>query len=98
MLYDIRLQAEKKAPGIIKQEAKQKLQKLKEKQAPALLLIEIFFIATVIIALRAFFDPGIELIPWSRVGIGPPITTIASRLIHFFIPSLPLGLDLAADL
>ena len=73
--------AQKMAPGIIKQEAKSKLAKAKEPQAPALLLIEFFFIAAVIIALRAYFDPDMELIPWSRIGIGPPATTALNFVI-----------------
>jgi len=73
--------AQKSAPGIIKEEAKQKLQKAKEPQAPALLVIEIFFVVVVVLALRAFFDPDIELIPWSRLGLGAPFTTIINAVI-----------------
>ncbi len=80
--------AEKKAPGIIKQGVKQKLQKVREPQAAALLLVEIFFVATVVLALRAFFDPQLELIPWSRVGIGPPVTTV----VNVFIALVVLGI------
>lgn len=78
-------QAQKRAPGIIKQQAKQKLKKVKEPQTPALLLIEILFIAVVIIALRAYFDPDIELIPWSTIGLGPPLTTFVNVVIALVV-------------
>ena len=77
--------AQKMAPSIIKQQAKQKLGKVKEPQAPALLLIEVLFIAVVILALRAFFDPEIELIPWSRLGLGPPLTTVVNVIISLVV-------------
>jgi len=75
-------QAQKRAPGIIKEEAKKKLRKIKyEPQAPALLVIEILFVATVVLALHAYFDPEIELIPWSKVGLEAPFTTLINTLI-----------------
>jgi len=78
--------AEKLAPGIIKEEAKKKLHTLKSRpQEPALLFIEFFFVVVVIIALRAYLDPDIELIPWSAVGIGPPITTIVNAAIAIIV-------------
>ena len=74
--------AEKAAPGIIKQQAKQKLCKAKEEpQAPALLLIEAAFVIAIIIAVQAYIDPELELIPWSEIGLGPPATTVINAVI-----------------
>lgn len=74
--------AEGKAPGMIKREAGQKLSMIrKEPQAPALLLIEAAFVVALVLAVRAYLDPEVELIPWSSVGIGPPVTTIVNTVI-----------------
>ena len=74
--------AESRAPGIIKEQAKQKLAKVrKEPQAAALLLIELSFIVVLVLAIMAYLDPEIELIPWSRAGIDPPVTTVANAVI-----------------
>jgi len=74
--------AEKKAPGIIKETAKQKLSKIKtEPQAPALLFIDFLFVVVVVLALKAYFDPQEELIPWSKAGIYAPYTTIINAVI-----------------
>jgi len=75
-------EAQKRAPGIIKEAAKEKIGMIKsEPQAPALLLIEFLFVAVLIIAMRAYLDPELELIPWSKLGIGPPITTVVNAVI-----------------
>ncbi len=78
--------AQKAAPGIIKEQAKQKLRKAKtEPQAPALLLIEAAFIITLVIAAWAYLDPEVELIKWSEVGIGPPLTTAINAVIAVIV-------------
>ena len=78
--------AQKAAPGIIKAEVKQKLSRIKtEPQAPALLLIEAAFIITLVIAAWAYLDPEIELIKWSKVGIGPPLTTAINAVIAVIV-------------
>jgi len=78
--------AQKKAPGIIKQQARQKLGLMKsEPQAAALLFVEFLFVAVLVLALRAYLDPGIELIPWSRLGIGPPFTTGLNAVIAIIV-------------
>ena len=78
--------AQKKAPGIIKDEVRNKIKKIKtEPQAPALLLVEFMFVVVLIVAMRAYLDPEIELIPWSTVGINPPITTVVNAVIAFVV-------------
>ena len=78
--------AEKSAPGIIKQAAKEKLRNAKnDPRAPALLLIDFMFVAAVVIAIYAYFDPELELIPWSKVGLMPPYTTIINAVIAIVI-------------
>jgi hypothetical protein len=78
--------AEKAAPGIIKEEARQKLRKIKkEPQAPALLLIEAAFVIVLILAVQAYIDPELELIPWSEVGLGPPLTTAINAVIAVIV-------------
>ena len=79
-------EAQKNAPGIIKEVAKEKIAKLKnEPQAPALLFIEFLFIAVVVVAIRAYLDPEVELIPWSRLGLEEPITTIVNGIIALVV-------------
>lgn len=78
--------AEKKAPGIIKETAKQKLSKIKtEPQAPALLFIDFLFVVVVVMALKAYLDPYTELIPWSQVGIYAPYTTAINAVIAVIV-------------
>ncbi len=79
-------EAQKKAPGAIKESARRKLKKAREEpQAPALLLIEFLFVATVVLAITAFMDEDLELIPWSAAGIGPPITTVVNGIIAVIV-------------
>jgi len=81
--------AQMEAPGIIKGVAKEKLVKIKnEPQAPALLLVEFLFVAVVVIALRAYLDPEVELIPWSTIGLQEPFTTIVNAIIAFAMLAL----------
>ena len=78
--------AEKSAPGIIKQAAKEKLRNAKQDpRAPALLLIDFMFVAAVVVAIYAYFDPELELIPWSRIGLVSPFTTIINTVIAIAI-------------
>ena len=78
--------AEKEAPGIIKQAAKEKLRNAKEDpRAPALLLIDFMFVAAVVVAIYAYFDPELELIPWSRIGLTSPVTTIINAVVAIII-------------
>ena len=80
MLYN----AQQMAPSIIKETALEKISTLKyEPQAPALLFIEFLFVALLVIALRAYLDPEVELIPWSLLGLQAPVTTIVNALIAF---------------
>lgn len=84
--YPRLFEAQKNAPGIIKDVAKEKILKMKsEPQAPALLLIEFLFVAVVVVSLRAYLDPGVELIPWSRLGLEEPVTTIVNAVIAFAV-------------
>ncbi len=77
-------QAGKKAPKMIKQEAKKRLSNAKaDPRIAALLLVEFLFVVLVVIALQAYLDPEVELIPWSRLGIGPPYTTVINAVIAF---------------
>jgi hypothetical protein len=79
-------QAGKEAPSVIKQEAKKKLRNAKtDPRTAALLLIEFMFVAVVVVALQAYLDPDIELIPWSKAGIGPPYTTAINAVIAFLV-------------
>lgn len=78
--------AEKKAPGIIKQTAKEKFGKIRaEPQAPALLFIDFLFVVVVIMALKAYFDPYTELIPWSQFGVYAPYTTIINAVVAVIV-------------
>ncbi len=78
--------AEKSAPGIIKQAAKEKLRNARhDPRAPALLLIDFMFVAAVVVAIYAYFDPELELIPWSRIGLTSPATTIINAIIAIAI-------------
>ena len=78
--------AEKNAPGIIKQAAKEKLSNARhDPRAPALLLIDFMFVTAVVVAIYAYFDPDLELIPWSRVGLTSPVTTIINAVIAIII-------------
>ena len=78
--------AERNAPGIIKQAAKEKFRNAKnDPRAPALLLIDFMFVTAVVVAIYAYFDPELELIPWSRVGLTSPVTTIINAIIAIII-------------
>lgn len=79
-------EAQRKAPGIIVEEARKKLRKAREEpQAPALLLIEFMFVVVVVFSMQAYLDPDLELIPWSEVGIGPPVTTVVNAAIAVIV-------------
>lgn len=81
--------AQKAAPSMIRMAAKEKLRNAKEDpRAPALLVIDFMFVATVVVALVAYFDPELELIPWSGIGIGPPFTTIINAVIALAVLGL----------
>lgn len=81
--------AQKAAPSMIKVAAREKLRNAKEDpRAPALLVIDFMFVATVVVALVAYFDPELELIPWSSVGISPPFTTIINAVIAIAVLGL----------
>ena len=81
--------AQKEAPGIIKEAAKQKLKKTKEDpRVAALFLIDFLFVVVVIMAVRAYLDPEIEFIPWSAAGLGPPVTTIVNAAIAVVVLAL----------
>ncbi len=67
--------AQKQAGSTIKQAAKEKMVKVKDKRAIALILIELMFVAVVVIAAYAFFEPNFALIRWEKANIYPPLTT-----------------------
>jgi len=78
--------AQKIAPGIIKQEARQKLRKAKEEpQAAALLLIEFMFVIVAVFSMQAYLDPDLELIPWSQLNLKPPVTTVLNAAIALIV-------------
>lgn len=82
-------QAQKRAPGIIKQEAKRKLRNAKDDpRVAALLLIDFMFVIVVVLAIRAYLDPELELIPWSAAGLGPPLTTVVNTIIAVVVLAL----------
>lgn len=81
--------AQKAAPSMIRMAAKEKLRNAKEDpRAPALLVIDFMFVATVVVALVAYFDPELEIIPWSSIGKGPPFTTIINAVIALAVLGL----------
>ena len=84
--HPLLFKAEKSASGIIKQAAKEKLCNAKnDPRAPALLLIDFMFVTAVVVASYAYFDPELELIPWSKVGLTSPVTTIINAVIASII-------------
>ena len=75
-------QAQQLAKGTIKKKTVEKLKVPKtDTRAAALLLVEILFVFAVVITITAWLDPDVELIPWSRVGVLPPLTTIFNTII-----------------
>jgi hypothetical protein len=73
------LAAQEAAPETIKARAREKLSA--EPRAAALLLIQFLFAFAVVLTIAAWLDPSWELIPWSRVGIAPPLTTILNAVV-----------------
>lgn len=81
--------AQKEAPSMIKMAAGEKLRNAKEDpRAPALLLIDFMFVAMVVLAIVAYFDPELELIPWGRVGLASPFTTVINAIIALVVLGL----------
>lgn len=75
-------EAQKKAPSTIKAKTREKLSKAKnEPRAAALLLIEFIFVFAIVLTIVAWLDPELELIPWTRAGILPPMTTALNAII-----------------
>ncbi|MCX6798690.1 MAG: hypothetical protein NTW59_01170 [Candidatus Diapherotrites archaeon] len=78
--------AHNQATAEIKKAAQEKLKKAKrEPQAAALLLIEFLFVVVIVVAIQAYLDPQEELIPWSTIGVGPPVTTIVNAVIGIVV-------------
>ncbi|MAG21945.1 MAG: hypothetical protein CL943_01385 [Candidatus Diapherotrites archaeon] len=74
--------AQTQASSTIKDKTKEKLSKVKQDpRAAALLLIQFLFVFAVVITLVAWFDPVMEIIPWSEQGIGPPLSTSLNAVI-----------------
>jgi uncharacterized oligopeptide transporter (OPT) family protein len=75
--FPLLYRAEQNAFFEIKASARQKVSNAKnDPRQTALLMIEFFFVVVVFVSLSAFFDPQFELIPWSKIGMVPPTTTI----------------------
>ena len=75
-------EAQNKAAGTIKEKAIEKIKSPKtDVRAAALLLVEFAFVLLVVITIIAWVDPEFELIPWSRGGIEPPLTTVLNTII-----------------
>jgi len=80
--------AQKMAGATIKQAAKQKILKAKDQQATALFFIQLMFVAAVVIAAYAFFEPDFELIPWEEVKIYSPVTTYLNAIVAIVVIAL----------
>jgi hypothetical protein len=81
--------AQKEAPSMIRMAAREKLRNAREDpRAPALLLIDFMFVAIVVLAIVAYFDPELELIPWSAVGLAAPYTTVINAVIAVIVLGL----------
>ena len=75
-------QAQQLAKGTIKEKTIEKLKVPKtDSKAAALLLIEFLFVFAIVITIVAWLDPDMELIPWSKIGITDPLTTIFNVII-----------------
>jgi hypothetical protein len=74
---------------MIRMAAREKLRNAREDpRAPALLLIDFMFVAIVVLAIVAYFDPELELIPWSAVGLAAPYTTVINAVIAVIVLGL----------
>ena len=73
--------AQERLSAFIKEALQEKARKVKEQRALALLLIELMFVLVVVIAAYFFFDPGLELIPWSKAGVFPPLATGLNAIV-----------------
>jgi len=51
----------------------------------ALLLIEFMFVVIVFVSISAFFDPETELIPWGKLGLEAPFTTIINAILAILV-------------
>lgn len=80
--------AQKMAPSTIKQAAKEKILKAKDQQATALFFIQLMFVAAVVIAAYAFFEPDFELIPWEKAQIYSPVTTVLNAIVAIVVLAL----------
>ncbi len=73
--------AQEKMSATIREALGEKARKAKEQRAVALLLVELMFVVVVVLAAYAFFSPEIEFIPWSKAGVGPPLTTALNAIV-----------------
>lgn len=79
-------EAQRMAKSTIKDKAKEKISAAKaDARVAALLLIQFTFVMLFVMAVIAWADPQLELIPWSQQGIVSPITTILNGLIAVLV-------------
>lgn len=78
--------AQQKAASQIKFSTMKRVQKARtDPRVLGLLLIEFIFVVMVFVSVSAFFDPETELIPWAKLGLLPPATTIVNAVLAIIV-------------
>ncbi len=79
-------EAQELAKVTIKEKAIEKVSMARaDAKVAALLLIQFAFVVLFVMAIVAWADPQLELIPWSKQGIGAPLTTILNGMIAVIV-------------
>lgn len=79
-------EAQEMATATIKAKAIEKVSLARaDAKASAIMLIQFTFVVLFVMAIIAWADPQLELIPWSQQGIEAPLTTILNGIIAVIV-------------